>query len=288
MWLSWQAAFQIAVPLGVVFLALTWVRWRGAHGSAAPDTRGRMAFARPLLLETTLMFALYGVWQFVHEQAFTKTAGAMNNARALYRFEQRIHLPDELTVQHALNHHRHVMQFLNVYYGGAHVSAVGILLVWLYVRHRDRYSRVRSTLAVTIAGCLAIEIIPVAPPRFLTDLGFVDSALVYGQSVYGGGSGGISNQLAAMPSLHVGWAVLVAIAVVAISTSKWRWLVLAHPILTLIGVTATANHWWLDGVVAVAVMGVAYGVVRAAGMIVAAGRRYLAARSTVRTWRWAR
>jgi hypothetical protein len=65
-----------------------------------------------------------------------------------------------------------------------------------------------------------------------------------------------------MPSLHVGWAVLVAVAAVAVGTSRWRWLVVAHPVLTVVAVVATANHWWLDGVVAVMVMGIAYLVVR--------------------------
>jgi len=60
-----------------------------------------------------------------------------------------------------------------------------------------------------------------------------------------------------MPSLHVGWAVLVGLTVVMVSTSRWRWLVLAHPVLTLIVVAATANHWWLDGVVAVAILAAA-------------------------------
>jgi hypothetical protein len=79
--------------------------------------------------------------------------------------------------------------------------------------------------------------------------------------VYGAGGNGISNQLAAMPSHHVGWAILVGIAVVTISRSKWRWLVLVHTALTILAVTATANHWWLDGVVAGMVLAVAYSVV---------------------------
>ena len=166
------------------------------------------------------MFTLYGVWQWVHERAVTKTAGAIDRAHSLYDFEQAIHLPSELTLQNALLHHRLVMQFLNVYYGGAHVPAVGIVLVWLFWRHRDRYGRIRWTLALSIAGCLAIQTIPVAPPRFLPELGFVDAGLLYHLSVYGAGGSGISNQLAAMPSLHVGWAVLVGVAVVAVSTSQ--------------------------------------------------------------------
>ena len=72
--------------------------------------------------------------------------------------------------------------------------------------------------------------IPVAPPRLIPGLGFRDLALDYGQSVYGTFSDGLSGQLLAMPSLHVGWAVLVAYVVVTASRSRWRWLVLLHPV----------------------------------------------------------
>jgi hypothetical protein len=267
MWLPWEQAFQIAVALAVVLVVVL--------ALLARSPRRWLKMARTTLVELVLMFVLYGVWQYVHDRVGTGSTGAIEHARSLYRFEQRIHLPSELSVQHLFINHRQVMQFLNIYYGGAHVTAVGILLVWLFVRHRDRYSRVRSTLVVSIAGCLWVQMIPVAPLRFLTDLGFVDAALLYHQSVYGDGGGGISNQVAAMPSLHVGWAVLVGVAAVTISRSKWRWLVLLHPIVTVISVVATANHWWLDGVVAVMILGASYVVVRGAGVLVAQVRAVL-------------
>jgi hypothetical protein len=256
MWLPWETAFQVAVALAAVLVALVVV----ARVRALP---GWLRIVRLTVGEMVLMFTLYGIWQWVHERAVTKTAGAIERAHSLYDFEQAIHLPSELDLQNALLHNEAAMRFLNVYYGGAHVPALGILLVWLFWRHRERYSRIRWTLALSIAGCLAIQTIPVAPPRVLPELGFVDAGLMYHLSVYGAGGSGISNELAAMPSLHVGWAVLVGVAAVAVSTSRWRWVVLAHPVLTVIAVVATANHWWLDGVVAAMVLAVAYVVVRA-------------------------
>ena len=259
MWLPWQTAFQVAVVLAVVLLVLVATR---------PPQRWLRA-VRLTVGEMVLMFTLYGIWQWVHERAVTKTAGAVDRAHTLYRFEQAIGLPSELTLQNAFLHNGVVMRFLNVYYGGIHVPAMGLLLVWLFWRHRDRYGRIRWTLALSIAGCLAIQTIPVAPPRFLPELGFVDAGLMYHLSVYGAGGSGISNELAAMPSLHVGWAVLVGVVAVTASSSRWRWLVLAHPVLTVIAVVATANHWWLDGVVAAMILAVAYAVVRVAEIAVA-------------------
>ena len=247
MWLPYQNAFQIAVVLVVLVVALHRVDIRGVKIAVTTGT------------ELAVVMVLYGVWQKVRELAVTKTAGAMENAHRLWDFEQRIHLPSEVALQKVFIDNRPIMQFLNVYYGGAHVPAAGALLIWVFWRHRDRYAAVRNTFALTIAGCITIQaLVPMAPPRFLTDLGFIDAGLKYHLSVYGTGGSGVSNELAAMPSLHVGWCVLVALAVIAISTSRWKWLIVLHPVLTILSITITANHWWLDGVVAVMVLSVAW------------------------------
>jgi hypothetical protein len=98
-------------------------------------------------------------------------------------------------------------------------------------------------------------LVPLAPPRMLPDLGFIDLAAKYGQSVYGAYEvGSLSNQFAAMPSLHVGWALLLPIPVILATRSRWSWLFLAHPIITIAVVVGTANHFWLDGIVAAALL----------------------------------
>lgn len=247
MWLPYQNAFQIAAVLVVLVVTFQRVDRRWVKITVTTAT------------ELAVVMVLYGVWQKVRELAVTKTVGATENARSLWDFEQRIHLPSEVALQKVFIDNRPIMQFLNVYYGGAHVPAAGALLIWVFWRHRDRYAAVRNTFALTIAGCITIQaLVPMAPPRFLTDLGFVDAGLKYHLSVYGTGGSGVSNELAAMPSLHVGWCVLVALAVIAISSSRWKWLILLHPVLTILSITITANHWWLDGVVAVMVLSVAW------------------------------
>jgi hypothetical protein len=119
------------------------------------------------------------------------------------------------------------------------------------------YPRWRNSLAMLTAACLVIRYLRVAPPRFLPDLGYIDLATRYGLSVYGPVGTGVSDQFAAMPSIHVGWAALVSLGIVAASTSKWRWIFLAHLVLTVYAVTATGNHWWLDSIAAVALLAVA-------------------------------
>lgn len=256
MWLPWRDAYEIAVVLVVGIVALGRVKQRGVRIGVATAK------------ELAIVMGLYGTWQYVRDKATFKTVGAMENARSLWNFEQRIHLPSEVSLQRVFIDNRPIMQFFDVYYGGFHVPAAGALLIWLFIRHRDKYSAVRTTLALTIAGCLTIQaLVPMAPPRFLPDLGFVDAGLKYGLSVYGRGGSGISNELAAMPSLHYGWALLVGIVAVTISTSKWRWLVLVHTVLTVLSVTITANHWWMDGGVAAMVLGLAYLLQRSAMLV---------------------
>lgn len=248
MWITWQQAAWIAVVCAVVTVST----WRvGGDGHASRLRRGVPA-GRAVVREVGIVAGLYALWQWVFARTVTKTAGGLQHGRDVYAFEQSIHLPSELTVQRITMHSRLLIEGLNRYYAYVHVPALGIMIVWLFFRHRSHYPRMRNVLALTTGACLAIQSIPVAPPRFLPDLGFVDTALLYNQSVYGSGGEGISNQLAAMPSVHVAWSTIVAAAVIVASSSRLRWLVLGHPFITWWAIVATGNHWWMDGIVAVA------------------------------------
>ena len=90
----------------------------------------------------------------------------------------------------------------------------------------------------------------------------LDTAKVIGPASYGAGSPykGFANQFAAMPSLHFGWALVIAWAVLLATKSRWRYLVVAHPVITLAAIVLTANHYWLDAVVATVLFAFALGV----------------------------
>jgi hypothetical protein len=92
----------------------------------------------------------------------------------------------------------------------------------------------------------------------------VDTGQVYGPTVYGASpeTDTLSNQFAAMPSLHFGWALMVAIGLIAATRSRWRRLWLLHPLLTLLVIVGTANHYWIDAVVAAALLGITLAVIR--------------------------
>jgi len=249
MWIDWDVAAGISIVLGLAVVVARDVR--------GPWPIGLRATAR----ELSLVLALYAVWQWAHGKAVTKVVGARDHAIWLYDLQHRLHIPDEIALQDAVLPHGWLVQLLNAYYALVHVPALIALLVWLFFRHRDRYPWVRNTLALLTAGCLFLQTIPMAPPRMFPELGFVDTGLLYDQSVYGRGGSGISNQLAAMPSVHVGWALLVGLAAIVISPSRWRWLALVHPVLTVVAVTGTANHWYGDGIVAGMILVVALAIV---------------------------
>ena len=177
-----------------------------------------------------------------------------------------LHLPSEALVQRAFLRHPLIVEGLNLYYAGLHFAVVIGCLIWVYIWHRRQYPRVRTTLVLFTAGALLIQLVPVAPPRMLPGDGMIDTAVQYGQSVYGSVAGFNADQLSAMPSVHVGWALLVAVVTVQLSRSRWRWLALGYPALTLLAVVVTANHFWLDGIAAAVLLALAL-VVQRAGRI---------------------
>ena len=182
---------------------------------------------------------------------------ALGNARALLGFEDKLGLPKETTVQGFLLHHDWLAVPADFYYATAHFTvAVGVLL-WLWTFRPEHYRWTRNLMVALTGAALVLHVLmPLAPPRMLPQYGFVDLAAVHGQSVYGSPeSGGLSNQFAAMPSLHVGWALLLAFAVVAATRGPWRWLALAHPVITTLVVVGTGNQYWLDVIVAVVLLG---------------------------------
>jgi hypothetical protein len=222
-----------------------------------------------LTVETAIVLGLYSLWQEGGSLAETHVAGAVANAHWVWHAQRDLHLPDELSVQHLILAHPLLVQAVNGFYDIVHVPALIAFLIWMYVRHRADYSRWRTIGAMLTGSCLLIQMVPVAPPRLLPQLGFVDTAMRYHESVYAPGGIGDATQLAAMPSVHVAWSVFVATAVIMVSTSRWRWLIIAHPAATLFAVVATANHWWLDAIVAAALLPLSAAV-------------YVAARAAVR------
>jgi hypothetical protein len=238
--LSWQQAGLLTAGLAAVALGCTLA------------TRQWLRAMAPFARETTLISALYALWQLAGTLSVLGSGGAFSRANWIERSERDWHLPSEVSVQKTIVGHAFLRQAANLYYATMHFGVLFVFLIWLFVWHRERYPKVRRVLALTTLVCLAIQLIPVAPPRLLPQYGYVDTAVLDHQSVYG--LGFAADQLSAMPSVHVAWAVLVGWACARIGRGPWRWLGAVHAALTVFVVVATANHFWADGIVAVAVL----------------------------------
>ncbi len=257
-WPTWQQAAVAAVVSGVIAALLT--RRRRARDARTPDEvaapETRPPFGEALATEFALISALYSIWRIARKLPLAQDSGAIERARTIVDVQEALFLPSELSLQEFILRHDWLGWPTTLYYATLHVPALIAFLVWLFVRHRDQYPHWRNGLVFLTGTCLVIRFWRVAPPRFLVDLGYQDLSEMFGPSIYGPVGTGVSDQFAAMPSIHVGWAAVASFGVVAASASRWRWLALLHVIITIIVVSASGNHWWLDGIVAIGLLAV--------------------------------
>ena len=221
--------------------------------------RRRFPFAMALAAEVGLMGVIFVAYRQVRFLTKGDTAQAMDNASTVIAFEERLHVFTEHAVQRLVLHSELLISFLNRYYVGVHFPATIAFLVWAFCRHRSSYGRIRVWFVSVTLAALAIHVaMPLAPPRMIASQGFVDTLQVYGPSIYSTDtSRSVANQFAAMPSLHFGWAALVALSFIMIKRNRRSLLILAHPAITLLAIVATANHYWLDAAVALVLVVVA-------------------------------
>jgi len=245
---------DVAVEAGVVVGAA------GVFGRATTSKwlAGAAAFAR----ELAIVLGLYAMWRFVGTISVVKVDGAVHAGQSIWDFERALHIPSEHGLQHLFLKSDALIQACNVYYASVHIPSMLIFLPWMYFWHRPQYPAVRNVVALTTLWCLAIQLIPVAPPRLVPALHIADTPALFGQTVYPSFGKSGPAQLSAMPSVHVAWAVIIGVTIVLVTKSRWRWVALAHPIVTSIVVVVTGNHYWLDGVVAVLVLLLAFGFER--------------------------
>jgi len=212
-----------------------------------------------LLREALVITALFIGYKIARQLVAGRVEDAVRNAAAVIRLEEWMRLPSEASIQAAVLNSPHLLRAANEFYVGVHFPVtIGFLLWGWFFRTRLEYLWARSLIATVTGLSLVLHLwIPLAPPRLLPEHGFVDVMETIGPTAYGENAAHLANQYAAMPSLHVGWAVLVSVVVVVTLRTRWRWLALLHPMLTLAVVTVTANHWWLDSIIALLLLGVA-------------------------------
>ncbi|MDQ1604133.1 MAG: hypothetical protein QOE01_1978 [Actinomycetota bacterium] len=242
--LGWRIALVGSLALLAVGALLAVVRPTGP--------RGRFAVAA--VTEWGIVLGLFTMWQVVGTLAHHSSAGAIGRGEDVLAVERHLHIASEHATQSLVLGHPWLVQACNGYYLYGHLNGLAIFLVWVFLWHRRLYPSVRLTVVLLTAACFCVHFVPVAPPRLLPGAGFVDTARQYGESVYGPATTGLADQLSALPSMHVGWAALIAWWAWRASPWRWGWAGMAHLALTSFVVVATANHYWLDGIAAMAVL----------------------------------
>ncbi|MBF43666.1 MAG: hypothetical protein CL446_04445 [Acidimicrobiaceae bacterium] len=224
-------------------------------------------------VEVLLVLGFYVVYSTIRNLFGSESisaADALANAERIIDLERSIGLYLELDLQQAFVDHRWFIQFWNLFYGTFHFAVTVFALVWVYRRFPHLYARHRSTfLCTTGLALVGFSLFPLMPPRLLSDCGefggclatlypYVDTVTDVGGlwSFDSGTMQSVSNQYAAMPSLHFAWAAWSALVLWPIVRNRTaRVLVAAYPVATLFAVIVTGNHFWLDAVGGLVVLG---------------------------------
>ncbi len=245
-----------------------------------PPTRPRLPWLREILV-ITVVYVVYGLVRNQFGSANLDVGDAplhaFNNALRVIDFEKAIGLFYEPTIQGWFLGTPFIA-FFNIFYGTAHFIVTLGVLIWLFVRRHHVFARWRTMLmATTILALIGFALFPLMPPRLvnasptdsrygggdlavargLPDFGFVDT-LRDDDGLWSFDSAAmdnISNQYAAMPSLHIAWSVWCMLALWRFSRRRVsRFLAVAYPLVTLTAIVATANHYVIDAVGGLAIV----------------------------------
>jgi hypothetical protein len=189
---------------------------------------------------------------------------ALRHGRSIQHLQDLLHLNFELSVNHFVARNEWLAQPLDYYYATLHfIITIGVLL-WLFVKRPHIYRGVRTVLFITtLTGLVGFYLFPLAPPRLLPQFGYIDTLVKFHTwgSLADPKIAQHSNQFAAMPSLHIGWALWAGITLFMCAERRWvRIAGLLYPFGTLMVIVGTANHFIIDAVGGAAVIVFAYAV----------------------------
>ncbi|HXH88271.1 MAG TPA: phosphatase PAP2 family protein [Gaiellaceae bacterium] len=226
------------------------LHWIGRRLHSHLAWRGALASPHRGAVEVVALFGLYGLYELVRGFGELDFAAAHRNTANIVALEQRLNVFGERSVQNWAQGIPGLPSALGFAYIAFHLVLTAAVLVWVYRAHRDRFPLVRTTLILSTAIALVGYVVyPAAPPR-LSNLGFVDTVSEHGGiNLSSDLLGSFYNPIAAVPSLHFGYALLVGAAVAAFARSRIvRAAGAAYPAVMLFIIVATGNHFLFDAV----------------------------------------
>jgi hypothetical protein len=202
--------------------------------------------------EVVIILAGYWVYGLGRNAVPEHVVAAMRHGLAIEHLQRMLGLDWEHDLNRVVAAHSWLAQPLDYDYATLHFVVTPAVLVWIFARHPQVYRRVRTALVSTTVLCLGVFFLyPVAPPRLLPALGYVDTVVHF--HTWGSFAdpqiAEKSNQYAAMPSLHMAWALWCGISIFVLARKTWvRALGAVYPCTTLLVILGTANHFLLDAV----------------------------------------
>jgi len=206
---------------------------------------GRADFVRQLCI----WFGFALAYQLIRGIASGSSRAALDNARAIVHFERAAHVMFELGLQQALDGVSWLVAAANVTYWLAQFAIVGAGLLWVYLWRNPSYFLVRDTIIVTnTIALVGYVLLPTAPPRLLSQMGFTDTLSSSGLLNHGSGIVQLAeNPYAAMPSLHTADALIIGTALALLVRPLWlRALWLLWPVWVAFSLVVTGNHYLSD------------------------------------------
>ncbi|HEY0950622.1 phosphatase PAP2 family protein [Nocardioides sp.] len=226
------------------------------------------------IFELLLIVALWVVYSLARLLADTNMKPALHRANELLHIEGIIGIQWETPLNQLFSDYRVIGLAGSYWYATLHYVVTAAVLVWLWRLGADRYGPARRALVIgTLLGLMAYISLPTAPPRFIG--GYVDVLSLHAADGWWGadasaprGLGGLTNELAAFPSLHAGWALWVAMALQIYATRKWvRTLGWLYALGTVIVIVGTGNHWVIDAIVGWMVIVLGWAAAEAIGRV---------------------
>ncbi len=221
--------------------------------------RGWLSVRHSLGLEAALVVTLYGVYELARGLVVVNTREADRHADQLVALERSLHLFVEGRVQHAADALPGLAGLLGVSYLTLHLAVTAVVLLWLHRRRPTAFPFVRTTLlvasALALVGFLAY---PTAPPR-LAGIGIADTVSSGHVNLNHGLVSSLYNPYAAVPSMHVGYALIVATSLLRYGRRRLvRSLAAVYPAFVLLVVVATGNHFFVDAAAGALVAALAF------------------------------
>ena len=257
--------FRLIVPLAILLVLAGILRWHSKRTGRAPRLRWLPKGGSDALLQLSLFVMADILYETVRGVAESNAATAFNNARGIVELEQSTGLFFEQSLQTWAMGQRALIDFANFMYVNSHFVITTSVLVWLYLRHNERFYFVRNMFMIAMGLALVgYVLLPTAPPRFFPELGFVDTIAYYVNVKHDSGLVALFfNPYAAVPSMHVAFALMISIPTMLIvrnRVAKALWVM--YPLVVTFVVLATGNHWFIDAVIGAAVAGTAALVAR--------------------------